>query len=497
MMKMSESMKSKIQQIVYLLAVTVVLIPIAVVAEEPEVEKTKAATTTTKIEGEGKESGKMKLRKGARVYVEYCRICHGDKGDGQTRARGGLRPPPRNFTTVEAALELNEERMLKSVAEGRPGTGMIAHKDRLSKQEIVDVVDFIRSSFMRTPNKNDVLVKNIAGRKIYTKNCSVCHGDSGSTAVWARSGLNPPPRDFTAPESAKVLTRERMIKSVTEGRPGTGMMPFTRKLDEKQIAQVVDYIREVFLGKAKVAGNSFSPDAMKVLPQDSNHARMRQGGGMPAMQRPPMAPKPPAEAKSMPSVSRPSADPHANMPMMAAPTNNPVPYADPHAGGGLPKPMPAAPLPAIVDADMSLPMPGGLIGDTQAGREFFLGNCFTCHGVTGKGNGPRAHFNTPRPRNFTTAEAGRIFNRVRLFDSITNGRVGTVMPSWSKVLTPQQIANVAEFVFQEFISKGGAKGASREGGEGKAKDSANEGEKGSKAAPKKTSEKSADKKKAS
>ena len=80
-----------------------------------------------------------------------------------------------------------------------------------------------------------------------------------------------------------------------------------------------------------------------------------------------------------------------------------------------------------------------------------MNNCFTCHGVTGEGNGPRASFNIPRPRNFTSEESRRVFNRERLFKSISNGKVGTVMPAWARVLTPQQIANVAEFVFQAFI----------------------------------------------
>ena len=380
----------------------------------------------------------IKLKKGAKLYVDNCSICHGDRGDGNTRARGGMRPPPRDFTTIESALELSRERMIASVTNGRPGTGMMAHKDRMTTQEIETVVDFVRSNFMRTPDAEDVVVKNIEGRKIYNKNCSVCHGDKGNTAIWARSGLNPPPRDFTAPQSRQELTRERMIHSVTNGRPGTGMMPFKTKLQSNQIEAVVDYIREAFIRPGQpVAGSSVAamdPAQLRILPQDANHARMRTGDAGPA--------------RSLVSPQRaPATDPHANMRPRTA-------TADPHAG------MPMAPaagvmtMPAVMDADMSLPMPGGLKGDKEAGRRFFMSNCFTCHGVTGEGNGPRAHFNIPRPRNFTSEETRRSFNRVRLFDSITNGKVGTVMPAWSKVLTPQQIADVAEFVFIEFIYSG-------------------------------------------
>jgi mono/diheme cytochrome c family protein len=107
-------------------------------------------------------------------------------------------------------------------------------------------------------------------------------------------------------------------------------------------------------------------------------------------------------------------------------------------------------MPAV--SDMSLPMPLGLKGDPDKGRIFFMGNCFTCHGVKGDGEGPRAYFITPPPRNFLLETSRQRLNRPVLFEAITNGRLGTNMPAWGKVLSNQEIANVAEFVFQNFIS---------------------------------------------
>ncbi len=107
---------------------------------------------------------------------------------------------------------------------------------------------------------------------------------------------------------------------------------------------------------------------------------------------------------------------------------------------------------ATAIADMSLPMPLGLKGDPDKGRVFFMGNCFTCHGVLGDGNGPRAYFITPPPRDFLLETSQQRLNRPVLFEAITNGRLGTNMPAWGKVLSSQEIANVAEFVFQNFIS---------------------------------------------
>ena len=108
--------------------------------------------------------------------------------------------------------------------------------------------------------------------------------------------------------------------------------------------------------------------------------------------------------------------------------------------------------PAPATADMSLPMPMGLKGDPAKGGAFFMTNCFTCHGVKGDGEGPRAYFISPPPRNFLLESSRQRLNRPVLFEAIAKGRLGTNMPAWSGVLNNQEIADVAEFVFQNFIS---------------------------------------------
>lgn len=374
---------------------------------------------------------------GAKVYLENCSICHGDNGDGNTRVKGSLRPPPRNFTTVNAALELSRERMINSVVNGRPGTGMMPHKDRLSMAEIEAVVDYIRGNFMTFPSdKNSKQVAAMAeGEKIYAKNCSVCHGDKGNTAIWARSGLNPQPRDFTSAKAREELTRDRMINSVTNGRPGTAMMPHKEKLSKKEIGQVVDYIRTAFMsGPVAIEPAQQSPIAAhRNMP--SMNGGQRQGH------------------PQLPGFSAPSGGTSMSPSMATLGNGNPHQQQNPHAGmPGMTPGMPmSTPMGPVTNVDMNAPMPKGLKGNAKKGREFYMNNCFTCHGVKGDGNGPRADFNIPRPRNFTSDASRRMLNRVRLFNSITHGKVGTVMPAWGKVLNDQQIANIAEFVFTTFI----------------------------------------------
>jgi cbb3-type cytochrome c oxidase subunit III len=342
------------------------------------------------------------LDEAGKIYRENCAVCHGDRGDGQSRARFGLDPQPRNFTTA-AAAELSRERMINSVTKGRKGTAMVAWLGRLTPEQIEGVVDYIRTTFMQlAPTEAQLATDDphlAAGKKIFEDNCRVCHGDRGNGATWTNSVLNPPPRNFTSPQARRVLTRERMLASVTYGRKGTAMMPFSTRLSKDEIESVVDYIRATFMKGPVVASGGI---AELEAGQMGGHAA---GGGHP--------------------------------------------HAPSSIGSGMAPHMGEKEKTAAVD--MSAAMPMDLKGNYLRGRKFYLSNCFTCHGTRGDGLGPRAFFIEPKPRNFLNADSRSRLNRPALFNAIVIGLPGTVMPAWGKVLSPQQVADVAEFVFQDFI----------------------------------------------
>ncbi len=354
------------------------------------------------------------------LYKSHCSACHGEQGDGKSRAEFGLNPAPRNFTTQAAREELSRERMITSVTYGRPGTAMVGWGKRLTGDEIAGIVDYIRARFMQPesltdeeqakqglPDEDQASIEQPdthtdahPGQQIYKDHCAVCHGEKGNGSTWTKTGLNPSPRDFTAAEARQQLSPERMITSVTYGRPGTAMMPFNTRLSEQQIASVVDYIRTTFMQGAD-AGNGAAA-------MDDDYAAMPGFGHSPH-----------------------SAAPAAGQSFSTGPMTSTATAAEP--------------------ADMSLPFPHGLAGDPEKGREFYSANCFTCHGLKGNGRGPRASFIYPPPRNFLAEKSRSRLNRPALYKAIYSGIPGTVMPSWGKVLNDQQIANVAEYVFDTFI----------------------------------------------
>ena len=190
------------------------------------------------------------------LYQDYCSVCHGDKGDGNSLARQGMVPPPRDFTSPQSAIELSGQRIRHAIREGVPGTAMSGWKSRLSEAEIEALADLVTTRFMLPATVETAS----EGSQIYAAYCSVCHGDTGKGAIWAAAGLSPKPIDFTNEEIQASLSRDHMIHSVSYGRPETAMTGWKKRLTDKQIATVVDYVIDTFMPGSKLARKSGNSD---------------------------------------------------------------------------------------------------------------------------------------------------------------------------------------------------------------------------------------------
>jgi len=324
---------------------------------------------------------------------------------------------------------------------------------------------------------------DIKPEEIFRHSCAVCHGERGNGNGRASVNLDPKPRDFT---QSSNLTREAMINAVTHGRPGTAMMAWTKKYNEQQIAGVVDYIRGRFMLVALEprieAGRGVYGHFCQIC-----HGDRGQGVSTANTPRDWTVPKNQGGLTRDRMISAVTQGKHGDtvtagfadklsaehigasvdyirrvlLPNLAERDKDATPaQTTSNAQQNVPPPPAAAPAPATVpakpvttQADMSLPLPKGLVGDVKLGEKFFMGNCATCHGKLGNGEGPRAYFLNPRPRNFHDDYSHTNLNRPSLFSVITTGKPGTVMPAWGKVLSEQEIANVAEFVFKTFVQE--------------------------------------------
>jgi mono/diheme cytochrome c family protein len=293
--------------------------------------------------------------------------------------------------------------MIFAIENGKATTAMMGWKTRLTQEEIEGLADYIRGRFMLV-----ALDPRISqGRGVYGHFCQVCHGDRGQGV--RSSEMEGAPRDLTQAASQRGLTRERMLKSVTKGRHGPIKDGFGANLSAEHIGATVDYMRRVLI-----------PDLSKSDPPYVIPDPQPAGGTV-------------AEAVPLPQGQQP-----------AAPAQ------------------PQQPAAATKKDDMYLPLPNGLKGDAKLGEKFYMANCATCHGKKGDAQGPRAYFINPKVRSFQDDYSRSTLDRPTIFNSVSKGRPGTEMPSWNKVLTDQEIANVTEFVFQSFIQPNiGKKAASK------------------------------------
>jgi DMSO reductase family type II enzyme heme b subunit len=88
------------------------------------------------------------------------------------------------------------------------------------------------------------------GKAVYEKRCLGCHGEKGAGDGPAASRFKPVPRDFTkglfkykTTPHGSVPTDDDLIRTVTNGLPGTGMPAWKSIIKENQIRSVVQYIK--------------------------------------------------------------------------------------------------------------------------------------------------------------------------------------------------------------------------------------------------------------
>lgn len=301
------------------------------------------------------------------LYHNYCSVCHGDRGDGNSRASNSLNPPPRNFLLSN---NTNLSYIQAVIRDGKPNTAMVGWGSQLNNQEVTELALYIQQKFMAA-----LLNPNIQrGKAVYTKHCIACHGERGEGVPQPEAKQ---PRNFASPQARVDLYRSKMIDAVKNGKSGTLMISYRNILKKSEIDAVVDYI-----------------DAILMVPESQISGTKAHGGRM------------------------------QDVPGGAA------------SGGNI---------------DMTLPLPNGLKGDYAKGKAFFLANCAECHGDKGDGQGKRAYFINPRPADFTSAKMRSQLNRPAIFIFTSQGKLGTEMPAWNKVLSDQEIANVAEYVFKAYI----------------------------------------------
>jgi mono/diheme cytochrome c family protein len=81
---------------------------------------------------------------GEQLFLEYCSLCHGERGDGRGIRREGLTRAPRDFTNPAWRQSTSPRRIFHAIREGVPSTPMPGWK-ALSEQDAWDMTTYVLS----------------------------------------------------------------------------------------------------------------------------------------------------------------------------------------------------------------------------------------------------------------------------------------------------------------------------------------------------------------
>jgi len=124
--------------------------------------------------------------------------------------------------------------MVVMSAEGGHGGG---HMDRMS-----NIRQRLKKELGAQYNKpvQEATKKQLAlGKKIYSKSCIACHGESGKGDGPAAASFKQKPADFTDLEHSKYYSDQGRIYIIKKGSAGTPMSSWEGVLSEKEIQSML------------------------------------------------------------------------------------------------------------------------------------------------------------------------------------------------------------------------------------------------------------------
>lgn len=271
------------------------------------------------------------------------------------------------------------------------------------------------------------------------------------------------------------LSREAMIRSVTDGREGSAMMSFASVLNRAEIEAVVDYVRDVF-----IAGDGINTRYHILENGWDDHERYALAFpfalGEIALDRP-LEQLTEAQREGRQLFITSCVTCHDRSGVRSGVNDEgdlwkarSVSYPrGGYSNKDVINPDGAEVLlferddevnSTAVDAISSatpfarheiVPQVDGLTPQQQLGETIFQANCAFCHGATGTGRNWVGSFLQPPPRDLSDAEAMAGMSHERLIKVITNGLTDTTMSAWGDVLTVDEIDAVAAYVMQVFV----------------------------------------------
>jgi cytochrome c oxidase cbb3-type subunit 3/ubiquinol-cytochrome c reductase cytochrome c subunit len=178
---------------------------------------------------------------GAVLYRTYCQLCHGAEGKGYAADNA---PSLVSATFLATAPD---EFLRAGIGRGRPGTAMAGYARAvggpLTPAQIDALIAHLRKGQPApVPLPGQVVVGDAGrGKAIYDRECAKCHG-----TVHQRMNAVHLANPVLLATASDVFLRHAVVL----GRPETPMIAFAGKLGDRQINDVVAYVRSLAVAPA-------------------------------------------------------------------------------------------------------------------------------------------------------------------------------------------------------------------------------------------------------
>lgn len=112
----------------------------------------------------------------------------------------------------------------------------------------VSVVDTVAALSNGTEAMN-LTYEQQQGKLLYTKYCSVCHGEQGKGDGFNAYNLDPKPRDFTDPRAMAGIDDATLLATIIEGGKGVNKSPLMPawggRMNKLETEYVIEYVKAV------------------------------------------------------------------------------------------------------------------------------------------------------------------------------------------------------------------------------------------------------------
>lgn len=171
--------------------------------------------------------------RGGIVFKNYCVLCHGEKGDGQSRAS---KLYPSTHLNIRSLDNAQFEAVIRN---GGTAAGLSAYMppwgEELSEEQINDVIIYL-----------GIVTDSVKrGEVVYKTNCILCHGVNADGKGRAAKLYDPPPADLThSNKNDDYKTQIIRVGGKAMGR--SEVMPsWESQLTNQEIIDLVRYLDSI------------------------------------------------------------------------------------------------------------------------------------------------------------------------------------------------------------------------------------------------------------